>query len=726
MAIDPHFIPAFSIEDVLLDKDTGAPLSGGLVYFEQDNNRGVLKPIYQITGTSPDYSYTQLPNPMELSSIGTFEDALSNPVIPYFYPFDALGNPEYYYVRVTSSAGEPQFVREAVPYIPQELNPSESAVSFTNELSNPQFAEVSFDTSVASYTYNFSAATLETIEIAPNWNIVVSGTGTVTVSQSRPIGSLNRPTNAGTLLNINSSGVSYLRLQQRLYGSPNLFGSGYLSGYFIAKTFGASSSVIRMYYSQSNGTVTNQEIVNKTLPATGAYTVCSGNAEIPVSTSAEDFPDAYVSIEIDIPLSTNIEITSIQAVSTGANSIAEVPYDEQSNNRQIDYLFHYYQPQLNYKPIPSLLTAWDFPLNPAQALGHSLNITTTAAYIWDQTISNSVVGNVAVVQSSITSGLQATTANNNEAFYLMQYLDGAQAKEILGTTLSANISAFRTQAGGEVTVKVYLYSGRSAASFPTLPTSLGTVAADGTFTLTAANWTLIPRSNLGQASGTLSTVNTGDYSQLNDVEDLQFNGWELTDAAQIADTNKFAIVVTFSCPTTGTVVTVDSISLVKGDIPTRPAAQTFDQVLEECQYYYEKNYDNSVIPGTSAAGGLVAQQVTNPMTGTVTVGTVSLIARAFGFNYNTVKRSTTPTVTLYSPNTGTSARVYGVIFNNGASIQAQDVVTTVWTQTYRNSKGCSFIPNTAGAVFTSGSVTRNESEAYIVFHYTVDARLGIV
>ena len=88
MAQDPHYIPAFSIEDVLLDKDTGAPLSGGLVYFEQDNQRGVLKPVYQITGSSPNYTYVQLPNPMTLSSIGTFQDALDNPVIPYFFPFD--------------------------------------------------------------------------------------------------------------------------------------------------------------------------------------------------------------------------------------------------------------------------------------------------------------------------------------------------------------------------------------------------------------------------------------------------------------------------------------------------------------------------------------------------------------------------------------------------------------------------------------------------------------
>ena len=117
MAIDPRYIPAFSIEEVILDKDTGAPLTGGIVTFEQANQPGILKPVWQITNTSGVYSYTQLPNPMILSAIGTFQDALDNPVVPYFLPFDENGDPEYYRVIVESSANVPQFVRDPVPYI---------------------------------------------------------------------------------------------------------------------------------------------------------------------------------------------------------------------------------------------------------------------------------------------------------------------------------------------------------------------------------------------------------------------------------------------------------------------------------------------------------------------------------------------------------------------------------------------------------------------------------
>ena len=41
---------------------------------------------------------------------------------------------------------------------------------------------------------------------------------------------------------------------------------------------------------------------------------------------------------------------------------------QNSVNRQNDYLFHYYNPLLQYKPIESFLIGWDFPVNPAQPL----------------------------------------------------------------------------------------------------------------------------------------------------------------------------------------------------------------------------------------------------------------------------------------------------------------------------------------------------------------------
>lgn len=707
--IDSRYIAAFNIEDVLLDKDTGAPLSGGLVTFEQSNQPGVLKPVWQVTYTSGNYTYTQLPNPMTLSSIGTFEDALENPVIPYFYPYDAEGNIEYYRVIVESSGLVEQFVRDPVPFVPSSGDTSGAGL-FQNEISNPQFAEVLFDTSTASYTYSFNAASLQVVNLAPDWDLIVScaGVGTVTVSQTTPTGSLNTLTNPGTLLNINSAGLSRLRLRQRIYGSPNLWGSGFLAGTFVAKTFAGVSSTLTLYYSQSNGTVIDQAIVAAVLPGSGAYAAYPGNIDIPVSDSSQDFPDAYIDIEFDIPLSTQIEITSVMVTYTGEANANAIVYEQESQNRQIDHLFHYYKPQLEFKPIPSLLTGWDFPLNPAQAKGPTVTIPTSASvptaancYAWDQTISNSLVGSIAVVRNSVTGGFQATTANNLEAFYMIQYLSGAEVKEILGNRLAVNVNAFRTQAGGTVTCKVYLYSGRAAATFPALPTMIGTVAANGVFTLTAANWTLVPRGNLGTASGTLSTVTTSDYTTLNDVEDLSFNGWELTDTAQIADTNKFAIVVTFSCPTTGTVVVVDSISMVKGDIPTRPGAKTLDETLFDCQYYYAKSFLYGVVPannignGSGESYGVLAN--INPA---LVVGPM--------VKFTTEMRAT-PTIALYNPALG------------GAAGQIRDL-------TAANDLSSSAVSIASPQSFaTEGIPIAGPQPGQLLgVHWTADARLGIV
>jgi hypothetical protein len=731
MSIDQNFIPAFSIEEVILDKDTGAPLSGGQVYFEQDNNRGVLKPVYQITGTSPNYTFTQLPNPMTLSSIGTFEDSLSNPVVPYFFPYDGNFDPEYYYVRVESADGVPQFDREAVPYIPSN-DSAAGASSFENELANPQFSEVSFDTDSATYVYNFTAASLEVVNIAPNWDIVVSSPAgaTVTVSQSKPTGSLNILTNPGTLLNINSAGVSRLRLRQRLYGSPNLWGGSYIAGSFVAKTFGGTSSTVTMYYTQSNGTVVDQVISTGILNGDGTYDEHPGTVLIPASDSTETFPDAYVDIELDLPTSVEINITSIMLAFTGSASQDSIVYSQDTQDRQIDHLFHYYKPQLEFKPIPSMLTAWDFPLNPAQIGGtatQTMNTqATTPKYLWDQTIGASLVGNIAVARNSVTGGIQATTANADEAFYYIQYLTGEQAKEILGNKLAVNIDSFRTQAGGAVTANVYLYSGASGASFPTLPTSLGTVAADGVFTLTAANWTLIPRGNLGTATGSLSTVNTADYTTLNDRIDLNFNGWEMDDTATISDTNKFAIVVTFSCPTTATVVTVNSISLNKGDIATRPAAQTIDQVLHECQYYYESSYNLGVVPGTSSSpqGQLIRPQVAFDTSGVDTA--YACRAAAFSFAYNTIKR-TAPTIAIYNPATGASNGVRSALSNGSSDSVAtgDNTFTTNWTASSVGTKGAAYVRQTATNLATVSSSSAG-IEASIRFHFVADARLGVV
>ena len=163
----------------------------------------------------------------------------------------------------------------------------------------------------------------------------------------------------------------------------------------------------------------------------------------------------------------------------------------------------YYIPRLNTRPASSLLTAWDFTVNPFQ-FAASGDLTNTAAYICDQTIGFAgATGDVAFSIDPVTNGLALDTAGSNDAFYLLQYLSGADAKKILGTRLSVNVFGYVTSLSGSVIVSVYLFRAPSTSAIPTLSTSIGTVSTDGTFTLTASGWTQIPRSGLDTAQAIL-------------------------------------------------------------------------------------------------------------------------------------------------------------------------------------------------------------------------------
>lgn len=140
MSLNTAYVTAPSLQEYFVDKTTGAPLSGGLVYFYQDNSRTVYKNIYRLSGTPANYTYTALPNPVVLSSVGTIQDNNGNDVIPYYLPQVSLtdNTPDLYFIRVTSSDGTPQFTREAWPN-PGISSGDVTSAEITNFIPNGQF-----------------------------------------------------------------------------------------------------------------------------------------------------------------------------------------------------------------------------------------------------------------------------------------------------------------------------------------------------------------------------------------------------------------------------------------------------------------------------------------------------------------------------------------------------------------------------------------------------------
>lgn len=132
MALDPRYVILGSdLEQLFRDKDTGLPLSGGKVYFFEDDARTIPKPVYQLMGSPPNYTYVALPNPVTLNSVGAFG------VNVYALPYDmTTGNLELYFIQVYNSADVFQFSREAIPNISVSEVPETQEINF---ITNGQF-----------------------------------------------------------------------------------------------------------------------------------------------------------------------------------------------------------------------------------------------------------------------------------------------------------------------------------------------------------------------------------------------------------------------------------------------------------------------------------------------------------------------------------------------------------------------------------------------------------
>ena len=137
MAIDRRYIEAPSLQSYFVNKDTGLPLSNGKLYFYSDNNRVSSKNVYKLSGNPPDYLYTPLPNPVELSAVGTPIDGDRNDALILYFPYDDDGNIENYFIRVFDENDVLQFTRQSFPFV--DTSDTSATEVVNNFVPNPQF-----------------------------------------------------------------------------------------------------------------------------------------------------------------------------------------------------------------------------------------------------------------------------------------------------------------------------------------------------------------------------------------------------------------------------------------------------------------------------------------------------------------------------------------------------------------------------------------------------------
>ncbi len=701
--LDPRYVTSKDLENLLLDKDTGASLANGLVYFYQDISRNTLKPIYELTGAPPNYTYTQLPNPMPLSALGTFQNNNGDNVALYYYPWTSMAvdaTLDLYYVVVQNSLGVPQFTREAWPnYFGEQGGGSTAGIYLPNLIANPQFAFVSF----ISPSITISAAGAGTIvsPIAPEWSLSVtfSAAGSITIVQTPVAGSSQLPTNPPYTLDITPGlNVVSVTLTQTLNHTPDIWSpaTGGANGFVATNITLGNNTSATINYAPSVVTAGNPQTLLTTTNLSGSYRQFSNTVQLLPAANTDTGSNGFVNINIILSPTNPSSITSVQVVGIETN-ILNVPYQQVPLRYQQADLVDITIPQIAYKPIPSYLVGWDFPLNPTQFLGPTLAASAaganTSRYVWDQTIVFQSANNGPAVSRG-TNGCLTITATNTTQFALIQYLEQPVARMILNDRNAVNVAAFTNQVGGLLCNVALWYT--TDANLPSCAANnsiVATLDAFGRIVTANGTWTQVPRMpNSEDARFTVrASPNTTNFNNYG------FSGWDLEGIAATNTATWFAIVVGSGTLNAGQSVNFDSISLVPGNVPTRPAPETGGLALARCCKYYEMSFNPGTVPAAAIGPGL--RSFAQSAGGGAFIYAPSIV-------YITPKVSNMPVVTIYNP-----------VNNNNEFHDATLNLDCSMTQVNETN---------AKAVSVSASSNPGSVAGYgIIFQFTSDARLGV-
>ncbi len=687
---NPNFVPLFPLQEQLWDKDLNVPLSAGYILFFQDAARTIPKDVFvQTQAPGPIYSYTDIGSQVTLSSIGTTQYLGTDSII-FLNPYDAFGLPQLYFIQVFSSTNVFQFDRSGWP--PLGVSSGSLASGFVqsnNIISNPQFAEVLFDPA-AGLTSNVTGTV--TTAVAPDWNIITTGTGTVTINQIAITDDL-APGEPAYALDITSASVDSLILSQRITNSPRILENNFASGTFISEAIAPTSSTfITMNYVPSVGSIVP---ITTGIATSGSFSIAAAttNAVIPQTNTNPPGDTGYVDIQIVIQPGTHIQISCIQLVSV-LNALTVASYVQESVPRQIDHLFHYYKPQLEYKPIPSYLVGWDFAFNPSQffangVTGVGATGANKSAYVWDNTIIFQTVNNVVSTARNTASKSLNVTVSSNSSFAIIQYLELIPAREILIQRNAIQIQANVLVGTLKGTVSLWW---TADATLPDIKTpnfnSLVSSITAGVPTCNNGTWVKVNNSN--------ATNSIPSFTLIGPTQQFNFNGFFDT-ANGINNAKYMAIVIAFDTMLTTQTMTIDYCSLVGGDIATRPAPQTLDEVARESQFYYRKSFLQNTTPATNV-GINTAESL-----GLQSVAAGSTSSGPF-IRFND-PMLTTPIVTLYNP-----AAANNLIRNETTSVDYSTSTVVGATSLGFYCQGTS----------DGGSALGN----LIGVHWTADARLG--
>lgn len=603
-----------------------------------------------------------------------------------------------------------------------------------NQITNPQFSEIFF---ASPYTIT----TAGTYNIAPGWDLILTGSGSTTLTQLILTGaSVTVDPNGNSIpyaLKIDNAGWTTAILQQRLNNNGALWAGGAVGGLLVARSEG-SNETITMHYVPSSG-ATDNTILTANL-TTGNFAVFSDGINIPTPSTNTDLSSvAFVNINIVLPTTGIVDLSDIQL--TGQNEpLPQFPLlpsqkpvlIEETIERGIDHTFHVYKNDLIEHAKETLLTGWNFPLNPFQFITTTVTLATAiTSYIADQTIlfqnsgSNLLTGKAPVAQR-FGLEIKAQTASIDTRFALIQYIDPSTIEPYWSYILSSLVRArLFTTHGTQCRFKMRLIYRASLP--PTLSNVEPIVSLTGTDPVFAAGWTAIAPIN----DPAYLLPNSYDGAT-NSYPAFSFDQFQLPDSSNANMTLGIVIYTLDQLNSTAAsedVIIFDKISLTPTEYAIDASTETFDESLRKCQFYYEKSYAYNVLPAAMTSLNSKLVRLNKPFDYTTSKSILRL--GSFEIEYCQTKRDI-PIINILSPTSGGSDIALASIARDGSNPApvtppnpAQETVSTNWNTTYISVNRAIFICSNTTTTALELAVGNIGDEALLNFHYTCDSRMGL-
>lgn len=295
--------------------------------------------------------------------------------------------------------------------------------------------------------------------------------------------------------------------------------------------------------------------------------------------------------------------------------------------------------------------------------GTAVSLATTSKWALDQWAARQATATPNVTTQRVASGIANTpfalkvlraSGADTTAARVIQVLSSEESWPLAGKTITVSFQLLKGSACSNTTLSFFIYTG---------------TGTDQTVTqLEAGSWTGVANTNPLNLAFSGVTTSFAQYSFTTTVP---------------SNANQLALLITNNAysgsGSANDFYTITDICLTPTTTVVPVPRRHPDQELVLCEKYYQKSYDIAISPGSVTSLGVHQS----------TAATAFILAN--GTVYFKKRFRATPTVTIYSPNSGTSG-VAGE-YNTGGTFVADRAV------------GSTFIGQTAAMIQVSGTAT---------------------